>query len=58
MGIPNVERLANGSQARRSQPLSVRGLPNPVWLFVVRWGSSPDADVRMAIAARAACKCR
>jgi hypothetical protein len=24
--------------------------PEPVWAFVLRWGSSPDADLRMAIA--------
>ena len=28
----------------------VEAQPDPVWLFVVRWGSSPDADLRMAVA--------
>ena len=28
----------------------VESQPDPVWVFVVRWGSSPDADLRMAIA--------
>jgi hypothetical protein len=24
--------------------------PEPVWSFIVRWGSSPDDDLRMAVA--------
>ena len=28
----------------------VEAQPDSVWSFVVRWGSSPDADLRMAVA--------
>ena len=42
-----VERLANGTEAQRSQPLSVRGLPNrPSWFY---FDSIVDANVTLDI---------
>jgi hypothetical protein len=42
-----VERLSNGSEAQRSQPLSVRGLPNrPSWFY---FDSITNANVTLDI---------